>query len=215
MLEAIHFQYFLGGLISLLTITNPPSKIPLFISLTQGMSPEQKIDQAKWAGIYSAAIMLVSLAGGNILLTFFGISYGAMRIAGGLVVAAIGYQMLFGGNSPNKAPIVRRDKDDYSFFPIAMPGIAGPGTIAVVIGFSTEIVELDDYVDMAISFAWTALAIVATAATSWFVMRYADVITRRLGPSGTLVLGKLMGFLLICIGVQFVGSGIRTFATGG
>ena len=61
-------------------------------------------------------IMLVSLAGGNILLTFFGISYGAMRIAGGLVVAAIGYQMLFGGNSPNKAPIVRRDKDDYSFF---------------------------------------------------------------------------------------------------
>ncbi|MBM6703127.1 MarC family NAAT transporter [Sutterella massiliensis] len=215
MLEAIHFQYFLGGLISLLTITNPPSKIPLFISLTQGMSPEQKIDQAKWAGIYSAAIMLVSLAGGNILLTFFGISYGAMRIAGGLVVAAIGYQMLFGGNSPNKAPIVRRDKDDYSFFPIAMPGIAGPGTIAVVIGFSTEIVELDDYVDMAIAFAWTALAIVATAATSWFVMRYADVITRRLGPSGTLVLGKLMGFLLICIGVQFVGSGIRTFATGG
>ena len=155
MLEAIHFQYFLGGLISLLT--NPPSKIPLFISLTQGMSPEQKIDQAKWAGIYSAAIMLVSLAGGNILLTFFGISYGAMRIAGGLVVAAIGYQMLFGGNSPNKAPIVRRDKDDYSFFPIAMPGIAGPGTIAVVIGFSTEIVELDDYVDMAIAFAWTAL----------------------------------------------------------
>ena len=145
----------------------------------------------------------------------FGISYGAMRIAGGLVVAAIGYQMLFGGNSPNKAPIVRRDKDDYSFFPIAMPGIAGPGTIAVVIGFSTEIVELDDYVDMAIAFAWTALAIVATAATSWFVMRYADVITRRLGPSGTLVLGKLMGFLLICIGVQFVGSGIRTFATGG
>ena len=215
MLEAIHFQYFLGGLISLLTITNPPSKIPLFISLTQGMSPEQKIDQAKWAGIYSAAIMLVSLAGGNILLTFFGISYGAMRIAGGLVVAAIGYQMLFGGNSPNKAPIVRRDKDDYSFFPIAMPGIAGPGTIAVVIGFSTEIVELDDYVDMAIAFAWTALAIVARAATSWFVMRYADVITRRLGPSGTLVLGKLMGFLLICIGVQFVGSGIRTFATGG
>ena len=63
-----------------------------------------------------------------------------------------------------------------------MPGIAGPGTIAVVIGFSTEIVELDDYVDMAIAFAWTALAIVATAATSWFVMRYADVITRRLGP---------------------------------
>lgn len=214
MLEAIHFQYFLGALVSLIVITNPPSKIPLFVSLTQGMSPERQRQQANMAGIYAAAIMLVSLIGGNVLLAFFGISYGAMRIAGGLVVAVIGYQMLFGGNSPNKAPIVRRDKDDYAFFPIAMPGIAGPGTIAVVIGFSTEIAELTDYVDMAIAFAWTALAICATAATSWFVMRYSDVITKRLGPSGTLVLGKLMGFLLICIGVQFVGSGIRTFMAG-
>ena len=214
MLEAIQFQYFLGALVSLLVITNPPSKIPLFVSLTQGMSPERQRQQANMAGVYAAAIMLVSLIGGNVLLAFFGISYGAMRIAGGLVVAVIGYQMLFGGNSPNQAPIVRRDKDDYAFFPIAMPGIAGPGTIAVVIGFSTEIAELTDYVAMAVAFAWTALAICATAGVSWFVMRYSDVITKRLGPSGTLVLGKLMGFLLICIGVQFVGSGIRTFMAG-
>lgn len=214
MLEAIQFQYFLGALVSLLVITNPPSKIPLFVSLTQGMSPERQRQQANMAGVYAAAIMLVSLIGGNVLLAFFGISYGAMRIAGGLVVAVIGYQMLFGGNSPNKAPIVRRDKDDYAFFPIAMPGIAGPGTIAVVIGFSTEIAEFTDYVAMAVAFAWTALAICATAGVSWFVMRYSDVITKRLGPSGTLVLGKLMGFLLICIGVQFVGSGIRTFMAG-
>ena len=214
MFEAIHFQYFLGGLISLITITNPPSKIPLFISLTQGMSEERKHQQAKWAYIYAAAIMLVSLVGGNVLLAFFGISYGAMRIAGGLVVAAIGYQMLFGGNTPNKAPIVRRDREDYAFFPIAMPGIAGPGTIAVVIGFSTEIAELTDYIDITIAFAWTALAIICATGTSWFVMRYSDVISNRLGPSGTLVLGKLMGFLLICIGVQFVGSGIRTFIAG-
>ena len=132
----------------------------------------------------------------------------------GLVVAAIGYQMLFGGNTPNKAPIVRRDREDYAFFPIAMPGIAGPGTIAVVIGFSTEIAELTDSIDITIAFAWTALAIICATGTSWFVMRYSDVISNRLGPSGTLVLGKLMGFLLICIGVQFVGSGIRTFIAG-
>lgn len=178
------------------------------------MSEERRRQQALWAGIYSAAIMLVSLAGGNMLLAFFGISYGAMRIAGGLVVAMIGYQMLFGGNTPNNAPIVRRDKDDYAFFPIAMPGIAGPGTIAVVIGFSTEIAELKDYVDLAVALGWTAAAIVVTASASWAVMRYSDLLTRRLGPSGTLVLGKLMGFILICIGVQFVGSGIRTFMAG-
>ncbi|MDO5530464.1 MarC family NAAT transporter [Sutterella sp.] len=214
MLEFLHFQYFLGGLVSLITITNPPSKIPLFISLTQGMSEERRHQQALWAWIYSAAIMLVSLACGNVLLAVFGISYGAMRIAGGLVVAVIGYQMLFGGNTPNKAPVVRRDRDDYAFFPIAMPGIAGPGTIAVVIGISTEIAEIGDYIDMAIAFAWTVLAILAAAGASWCVMRYSEIITNRLGPSGTLVLGKLMGFLLVCIGVQFIGSGVRTFLAG-
>lgn len=214
MVETLHLQYFLGALVSLIVITNPLSKLPLFVSLTQGMSEERRRQQALWAGIYSAAIMLVSLLGGNMLLAFFGISYGAMRIAGGLVVAMIGYQMLFGGNTPNNAPIVRRDKDDYAFFPIAMPGIAGPGTIAVVIGFSTEIAELKDYVDLAVSLGWTAAAIIVTASASWAVMRYSDLLTRRLGPSGTLVLGKLMGFILICIGVQFVGSGIRTFMAG-
>ena len=214
MLEAIHFQYFLGALVSLLVITNPLSKLPLFISLTQGMSDERRRQQAHRAGLFAGLIMLVSLIAGNMLLAFFGISYGAMRIAGGLVVAAIGYQMLFGGNSPNKAPIVRRDKDDYSFFPIAMPGIAGPGTIAVVIGFSTEIAEIADYVDLAVALGWTTLAIIAVALVNWAVMRYSDLLSRRLGPSGTLVLSKLMGFLLICIGVQFVGSGIRTFIAG-
>ena len=214
MVETLHLQYFLGALVSLIVITNPLSKLPLFVSLTQGMSEERRRQQALWAGIYSAAIMLVSLAGGNMLLAFFGISYGAMRIAGGLVVAMIGYQMLFGGNTPNNAPIVRRDKDDYAFFPFALPGSPGPGTIAVVIGFSTEIAELKDYVDLAVAFGWTAAAIVVTASASWAVMRYSDLLTRRLGPSGTLVLGKLMGFILICIGVQFVGSGIRTFMAG-
>ena len=214
MVETLHLQYFLGALVSLIVITNPLSKLPLFVSLTQGMSEERRRQQALWAGIYSATIMLVSLAGGNMLLAFFGISYGAMRIAGGLVVAMIGYQMLFGGHTPNNAPIVRRDKDDYAFFPIAMPGIAGPGTIAVVIGFSTEIAELKDYVDLAVALGWTAAAIIVTASASWAVMRYSDLLTRRLGPSGTLVLGKLMGFILICIGVQFVGSGIRTFMAG-
>ena len=214
MVETLHLQYFLGALVSLIVITNPLSKLPLFVSLTQGMSEERRRQQALWAGIYSATIMLVSLLGGNMLLAFFGISYGAMRIAGGLVVAMIGYQMLFGGNTPNNAPIVRRDKDDYAFFPIAMPGIAGPGTIAVVIGLSTEIAELKDYVDLAVALGWTAAAIIVTASASWAVMRYSDLLTRRLGPSGTLVLGKLMGFILICIGVQFVGSGIRTFMAG-
>ena len=211
MLEALHLQYFFGALVSLIVITNPPTKIPLFVSLTVGMTREQRHQQANWAAIYSFLVMLVSLIAGNLLLTFFGISYSAMRIAGGLVVAMIGYQMLFGGQSPNNAPMVRRNKEDYSFFPIAMPGIAGPGTIAVVIGFSTEIAEISTKTEMVSAFVMTALAIAVTSFIAWLTLRSSEYCSDHLGPSGMAVLGKLMGFILICIGVQFVGSGIKSF----
>lgn len=213
MLEALHLQYFFGALVSLIVITNPPTKIPLFVSLTVGMTREQRHHQANWAAIYSFLVMLVSLIAGNLLLTFFGISYSAMRIAGGLVVAMIGYQMLFGGQSPNNAPMVRRNKEDYSFFPIAMPGIAGPGTIAVVIGFSTEIAEISTKTEMVSAFVMTALAIAVTSFIAWLTLRSSEYCSEHLGPSGMAVLGKLMGFILICIGVQFVGSGIKSFIT--
>ncbi len=177
------------------------------------MTREQRHQQANWAAIYSFLVMLVSLIAGNLLLTFFGISYSAMRIAGGLVVAMIGYQMLFGGQSPNNAPMVRRNKEDYSFFPIAMPGIAGPGTIAVLIGFSTEIAEISTKTEMVSAFVMTALAIAVTSFIAWLTLRSSEYCSEHLGPSGMAVLGKLMGFILICIGVQFVGSGIKSFIT--
>ena len=96
MLDSFYLQYLFGGFVSLIVITNPLSKIPLFISLTQGMSLDVRKKQANWSCYYAAAIMLVSLAAGNLLLVFFGISYGALRISGGFVVGIIGYQMLFG-----------------------------------------------------------------------------------------------------------------------
>ncbi|MCD8340465.1 MAG: MarC family NAAT transporter [Burkholderiales bacterium] len=214
MLSTLFVQYLVGGFISLIVITNPVSKIPLYISLTQGMSLGERKKQANWACYYAAAIMIISLAAGNLLLIFFGISYGALRIAGGFVVGLIGYQMLFGSRDQLGAPVVRRNKEDYSFFPLAMPGISGPGTIAVVIGIATEIVEIPDLVDMVGAFVMTGGAIVLTCLVTWGVLRSADYISTRLGSSGTQVLTKLMGFLLICIGVQFIASGIRTFIAG-
>ena len=82
MLDSFYLQYLFGGFVSLIVITNPLSKIPLFISLTQGMSLDVRKKQANWSCYYAAAIMLVSLAAGNLLLVFFGISYGALRISG-------------------------------------------------------------------------------------------------------------------------------------
>jgi multiple antibiotic resistance protein len=94
-----------------------------------------------------------------------------------------------------------------------MPGISGPGTIAVVIGIATEIAELQPHREAA-RLGMTMLAIVSTALVTWLVLRSSTLIAARMGRAGTEVLGRLMGFLLICVGVQFIGSGIRTFMAG-
>ena len=215
MLDSVSFQYSLGALISLVVITNPLSKIPLFMSLAAGMTHEQRKQQANLAAIYSFAVMFVSLIGGNLILSFFGISFGAMRVAGGFVIAIIGTQMLFGGQGPNNAPAVQRGKEDYSFFPLAMPGIAGPGTIAVVIGYSTKIAEAPEFTSMAETFLLTTLAILVTSIIAWVTLRSSEFCATRMGPSGMAVFSKLIGFFLICIGVQFMGSGARAFIAGG
>lgn len=138
-----------------------------------------------------------------------------MRVAGGFVIAIIGTQMLFGGQGPNNAPAVQRGKEDYSFFPLAMPGIAGPGTIAVVIGYSTKIAEAPELTSMAETFLLTTLAILVTSIIAWVTLRSSEYCASRMGPSGMAVFSKLIGFFLICIGVQFMGSGARAFIAGG
>ncbi|MBV8679947.1 MAG: MarC family NAAT transporter [Aquitalea sp.] len=213
MLETLSLKFLFGGLLSLLTITNPLSKIPLFISLTQEMSEARRANQARRACLFAAAIMLVSLLAGNLIMAAFGISYGALRIAGGLVVAVLGYRMLFLSQDPGMAPKTG-GREDYAFFPLAMPGISGPGTIAVVIGISTEIAELSGWPAKALAFGMTFVAIATTSLGMWLVLRSSAMISARLGRGGREVTTRLMGFLLICVGVQFVGSGIRTFMAG-
>ncbi len=214
MFKTLSLQFLFGGLISLVTITNPLSKIPLFVTLTRDMSDLRRATQAKWACLYAAMIMVVCLVAGNVILSVFGISYGALRIAGGFVVAVLGYRMLFLTQDPGMAPRPDSQREDVSFFPIAMPGISGPGTIAVVIGISTEIAELASLTEKSLAFAMTIGAIGLTSFGMWLVLRSSVLISERLGHAGREVMTRLMGFLLICVGVQFIGSGVRTFMSG-
>ena len=122
--SAITSSFFLGALVSLVVITNPLTKIPLFLSLTEGWSSGRRRSEAAHAALDAFFIMVASLVAGNLLLSFFGISYGAMRIAGGFVVAVIGNQMLFGVKTPNDSEHGEKGSDGCAFFPLAMPGIA-------------------------------------------------------------------------------------------
>lgn len=189
---------------SLLPISNPFSVAPIFAAITEGESHADKKRQARLAGIYMACILLVSLIAGALILEFFGISLPALRIAGGLIIARIGFGML---NPEPDRPLPKRDqeesadKDSIAFTPIAMPLLSGPGSIAVTISMATNADHYYDYVPIGIG-------IVAVAALSWIVLRSASRIIEKLGRTGVNALTRLMGLLLVCIGVQFIGTGV-------
>lgn len=209
----IFATFFLGSFVSLVTIMNPPAAIPLFTSLSSSFDDRETEQLARRGAIYAFAILTVCLFAGSLILSTFGISFGALRIAGGIVVALLGHSMLFGREQRRGDPTVEQPHNP-AFFPLALPGLSGPGTIAVVIGLSTEIQELGNWGNMAAASAATVAAMALTCTLSWLTLRSARQITNRLGRSGIEVMTRLMGFLLICIGVQFVASGIRSFVSG-
>ncbi|MCL4747767.1 MAG: MarC family NAAT transporter [Burkholderiaceae bacterium] len=195
-----------GTYVGLLPIANPFSTAVVFIAITSRFSEAKAQKQAARACIYMTIILIVSLFAGALIMAFFGISIPALRIAGGLIVAQIGSQMLNPEPDPSDASkahpgdgILR--KPDLAFVPLAMPMLSGPGSIAVTIGKAAGVESIWEY-------GAIAIGIVLVAFTSWLVLRSARRILDLLGPAGLNALTRVMGFLLVCVGVQFIATGI-------
>src|SRR5690554_5617801 len=122
--------------IGILPIANPFSTAVVFLSLTEGFSEERRRQQAFMACLYMAVILITFLLLGSLIMNFFGISIPGLRIAGGLIVARIGFGML-NAKSENGLSEEQREEaewmDDVAFTPLAMPMLSGPGSIAITI----------------------------------------------------------------------------------
>jgi multiple antibiotic resistance protein len=210
--HATFWPFFLGGLVGLMSISNPLSKIPLFVSLTGDMTRRDREAVARKACFYGFALLVFTLFFGVFILEAFGISYGALRIAGGLTVALLGYRMLFGYGYVGLA--AKPGQGNIAVFPLALPAISGPGAIAVVIGISTEIAELKTAALKAAAYAGTVSSILLTCLAIWLTFRTARALSKAMGPDAMEAITRIMGFLLVCIGVQFVASGVRSFVAG-
>ena len=211
-IHEIFWPYFLGGLLAMMSISNPLSKIPLFVSLTDDVPLAEQRKIARKACLYGFAMLIFTLFFGVKVLEVFGISYGALRIAGGLTIALLGYRMLFGYGYVGLT--ATGGKRNIAVFPLALPAISGPGAIAVVIGLSTEIAELSGTRERAFAYAATISSILITCITIWLTLRWARYLSVKMGADAMEAITRLMGFLLVCIGVQFVASGVRTFIAG-
>jgi multiple antibiotic resistance protein len=200
-------RYVLSTVAALLPIVNPLSAVGLVVGITANLTERERVEQVRRASIYMFFILTTFLIAGGVIMNFFGISIPGLRITGGLIISYLGFKMLF----PEQVMISGQERDeavhkqDVSFTPIAMPGLSGPGSIAVVIGISST-AQAGKHV--VLDHILVAIGIAITAVISYLVLRAATRLNGLLGATGMNAISRIMGFLMICIGVQFCINGV-------
>lgn len=197
---------------ALLPIINPFSTAPLFIGLTAGMHRDKRNRQALLACIYAFGILIAFLLLGSLIIDFFRISIPGLRTAGGLIMSAIGFRMLFpAAQVAASASAPQREQElEIAFTPLAMPSLAGPGSITVVLTAAPQIESIHP-TDRALVYAAVILGMLLTLVFCFLVLRVASSMVRLLGHSGIDAMTRIFGFLTICIGMQFLLTGVGDF----
>lgn len=186
---------------TLFVVIDPVGMVPVFVSLTSGMSSVRRFRIAATACVTAVFILMVFALAGQKILDFIGISLAAFRISGGLLLFMTALDMLFERRSARREEKVDDVTDDPSIFPLAMPLIAGPGAMAAMILLTSGAAW--DVTGMVIA----VMAFVILLVFLLFLL--AGPIERVLGKTGVVVATRLMGMLLAALSVQFVVDGLR------
>lgn len=193
---------------ALFSVVNPLTAMPVFLSLTEDNTEAETAKTARKASMYMFCVLITFLLIGTYILSFFGISLPGIRIAGGIIIMRAGFSMMNpekpGRKLSKEDQEAAMDKDDISFSPLAMPLLSGPGSIAVVIGFGSQASGVVDYIV-------TGVAVLLTAFLAWGILSVAPWLNKLIGKAGMNVITRLMGFIALAIGVQFIINGIAKF----
>jgi len=191
---------------SVLFIVDPFAVIPTFLAMTVRDSPEQRRVLAR-RGAWMCAITLIAFAlGGSLIFKVFGITIGAFKIAGGVLIGLNALDMVQARRSSQRETAVETaegiQKDDIGIMPLGVPMLAGPGAISTVmvlaLGAKSTAATVTVY-----------LSILLTALITYVVLSAASMVERRLGQTGMRILTRLMGLVLSAIAVQFIIDGIK------
>ena len=184
-------SYIVIVVVGLLPIANPFSTAPVFLSLTSKLDPDSRKKVLKLTCIYMFFILIIFLLAGALILSFFGISVEALRIAGGLILIVLGFRMLFPSSAQESEDTDVRTFEQargLAFTPLAMPMLSGPGSIAVIISMAAQISENEIFLMRLAGYAVVGIGILITVLICWFVLRSSTKITRFPSMSGHLVL---------------------------
>ncbi|MDT8326787.1 MAG: MarC family protein [Roseovarius sp.] len=204
--------FLITAFVTLFVIIDPIGMTPLFVALTQGMSPQKRRAIAVRACITSALLLVMFASFGEAVLGFIGISMPAFRIAGGILLFLTALEMLFEKRTKRRAGQAEEaeedDSDDPSIFPIAIPLIAGPGSIATVILLAGQKPGIE-------GLAWVIGVMLSVILLVFIMFLMSGLLERALGRVGTNVVTRLLGMLLAALAVQFVLDGLRGFGLAG
>lgn len=192
--------------ISFFAVMNPIGNIPIFISLTNGYSDQQKKHTARKAAIVSLSILTVFLILGNFIFSMFGITIHAFRVAGGILIFGIAYNLLHAKTSKAQSPHAKEkreavEKEDISITPLALPIMAGPGTIATVMTHASS----HNIMNLILVFVGFAVVL----GLSYVLFYYSTPIIAKLGQGGLNIVTRLMGLILAVISIQMIADGVH------
>ena len=201
---------FLVVVAALFPIVNPMSNVPIFIRLTLDTLPAVRHIMAREIAVSSFVLLLGSMFLGSHILGFFGITLPALRIAGGAVIAIMGWRLLNQGDNPiEDQPHQDAGAVDHSFYPLTMPLTVGPGSIATAIALgSQKSIAFADFRHFLLQATAALAGMAAISLSVYLCYRFAEPLARMLGPTGNNVFMRLSAFLLLCIGLQIMLDGV-------
>ena len=204
-------EIFLVVFGALFSVMNPLGTVPIFVSLTKEHSAKERSEIAYKASLNVLIILVISFFAGKYILIFFGISVDSLKIAGGLIIASSGFALLTGkftehkGMKRSKVKTDVETREDVSLTPLAIPMIAGPGTISLLITYNQE--------SSGVMYSGTVLfAVLLSSVLIYLMLKSSHSIVKVLGASGINALSRIIGFIVIAIGIEFiVAAGLNVF----
>lgn len=209
---AVHFAIYLQFFIGLFAIVNPFGSLPIFFSMTAHQYEGERNKTSLITAISIGVILLVSLYFGKLILDAFSISLDSFRVAGGILIVSIAMTMISGKLGEHKQNKEEKNADVSEFeniavVPLAMPIMAGPGAIGSTIVWGTRYHAWTDYIGFSV-------AIILFALICYILFRYAAPVVRKLGKTGSNVVTRIMGLILMALGIEIIVAGIGNLFPG-
>ncbi len=195
---------FFLAIAALFSVMNPLGTVPVFLSLTKEKTRNEIKSIAFYTSLNVFIILLISFFLGKYLLIFFGISIQSLKIAGGMIITTSGFALLTGSFTKHKGMKKSMEADaskrsDITLTPLAIPMLAGPGTISLLITYNQEYNKMMEILIL-------SSAMLSISVLIFFILRSSNLIVKFLGASGLNALSRIIGFIVIAIGVEYILS---------